>query len=264
MIVEHADGLKRRRWLNDDPLYVAYHDEEWRVPEVDDRALFELKGDHDCSAIRDTGVSHGSSGRATGRGTAPNRRLYSTVERDSKFGVGAHERIERKASVETARIRQDPGRQASNCCALIPPRNVSDVHHGRIRTLSQESQRTRRKAAHSFLEFRPSPPKFLERHLARSPRRSANDSRDTAAVVEQAMFILRLKALGSETGEMKDGPEPVAWSREIMLRDCSTRRRIDAAKDGFQASCQNVRLVAAHITLDQWPSCGDASVKSSR
>jgi DNA-3-methyladenine glycosylase I len=26
----------------DDPLYVAYHDEEWGVPEHDDRALFEL------------------------------------------------------------------------------------------------------------------------------------------------------------------------------------------------------------------------------
>ena len=25
----------------DDPLYVAYHDEEWGVPEYDDRALYE-------------------------------------------------------------------------------------------------------------------------------------------------------------------------------------------------------------------------------
>jgi len=28
-------------WPGDDPLYVAYHDEEWGVPEYDDRALFE-------------------------------------------------------------------------------------------------------------------------------------------------------------------------------------------------------------------------------
>lgn len=28
-------------WCGDDPLYVAYHDEEWGVPEYDDRALFE-------------------------------------------------------------------------------------------------------------------------------------------------------------------------------------------------------------------------------
>jgi len=28
-------------WCGDDPLYVAYHDEEWGVPVGDDRALFE-------------------------------------------------------------------------------------------------------------------------------------------------------------------------------------------------------------------------------
>ena len=29
-------------WVNDDPLYVAYHDEEWGVPVRDDRTLFEM------------------------------------------------------------------------------------------------------------------------------------------------------------------------------------------------------------------------------
>ncbi len=28
-------------WVGDDPIYQAYHDEEWGVPEWDDRALFE-------------------------------------------------------------------------------------------------------------------------------------------------------------------------------------------------------------------------------
>jgi DNA-3-methyladenine glycosylase I len=28
-------------WCGQDPLYVAYHDEEWGVPEYDDRALYE-------------------------------------------------------------------------------------------------------------------------------------------------------------------------------------------------------------------------------
>ena len=37
----HADGLKRCPWPKQDPLYVAYHDEEWGVPEYDDRALYE-------------------------------------------------------------------------------------------------------------------------------------------------------------------------------------------------------------------------------
>jgi len=37
----HDDGLPRCSWPGDDPLYIAYHDEEWGVPEYDDRALFE-------------------------------------------------------------------------------------------------------------------------------------------------------------------------------------------------------------------------------
>ena len=32
----------RCRWCGDDPLYVAYHDEEWGVPLHDDRRLFEF------------------------------------------------------------------------------------------------------------------------------------------------------------------------------------------------------------------------------
>jgi DNA-3-methyladenine glycosylase I len=39
--VPHADGLHRCPWPGADPLYVAYHDEEWGTPEYDDRALFE-------------------------------------------------------------------------------------------------------------------------------------------------------------------------------------------------------------------------------
>ena len=36
-----ADGRCRCGWCGADPLYVAYHDTEWGVPEYDDRALFE-------------------------------------------------------------------------------------------------------------------------------------------------------------------------------------------------------------------------------
>jgi len=35
------DGLPRCPWPKLDPLYVAYHDQEWGVPEYDDRALYE-------------------------------------------------------------------------------------------------------------------------------------------------------------------------------------------------------------------------------
>src|SRR5215470_5948133 len=33
--------LARCPWPKQDPLYIAYHDEEWGVPEYDDRALYE-------------------------------------------------------------------------------------------------------------------------------------------------------------------------------------------------------------------------------
>jgi len=35
------DGKLRCPWPGPDPLYCAYHDEEWGAPEYDDRALFE-------------------------------------------------------------------------------------------------------------------------------------------------------------------------------------------------------------------------------
>ena len=33
---------KRCEWCGEDPLYVTYHDEQWGVPEHDDRRLFEM------------------------------------------------------------------------------------------------------------------------------------------------------------------------------------------------------------------------------
>jgi DNA-3-methyladenine glycosylase I len=37
----HADGKPRCPWPGSDSLYLAYHDDEWGIPEWDDRALFE-------------------------------------------------------------------------------------------------------------------------------------------------------------------------------------------------------------------------------
>jgi DNA-3-methyladenine glycosylase I len=39
--VKHSSDIVRCPWPGQDPLYVAYHDEEWGVPEYDDRALYE-------------------------------------------------------------------------------------------------------------------------------------------------------------------------------------------------------------------------------
>jgi DNA-3-methyladenine glycosylase I len=40
-LILHSDGKARCWWPGTDPLYVAYHDTEWGVPEFDDRALYE-------------------------------------------------------------------------------------------------------------------------------------------------------------------------------------------------------------------------------
>ena len=38
----HSDPLPRCSWSGSDPLYIAYHDNEWGKPLKDDRALFEM------------------------------------------------------------------------------------------------------------------------------------------------------------------------------------------------------------------------------
>jgi DNA-3-methyladenine glycosylase I len=37
-----AKPVHRCGWCSDDPLYIAYHDEEWGVPNHDDRHLYEM------------------------------------------------------------------------------------------------------------------------------------------------------------------------------------------------------------------------------
>ncbi|GJE44944.1 DNA-3-methyladenine glycosylase I [Methylobacterium soli] len=40
-LITHPDGCARCWWAGLDPIYVAYHDTEWGVPEYDGRALYE-------------------------------------------------------------------------------------------------------------------------------------------------------------------------------------------------------------------------------
>lgn len=39
--IKGVDGKTRCPWPGDDPLYMAYHDTEWGVPDYDSRALYE-------------------------------------------------------------------------------------------------------------------------------------------------------------------------------------------------------------------------------
>lgn len=41
LLRRHADGRQRCAWCSDDPLYVAYHDDEWGRPLTADARLFE-------------------------------------------------------------------------------------------------------------------------------------------------------------------------------------------------------------------------------
>jgi DNA-3-methyladenine glycosylase I len=41
-LIDHADGRTRCWWCGDDPLYMAYHDDEWGRPTTDEREQFEL------------------------------------------------------------------------------------------------------------------------------------------------------------------------------------------------------------------------------
>ena len=34
--------MERCGWVSQDPLYIAYHDNEWGVPETDSKKLFEM------------------------------------------------------------------------------------------------------------------------------------------------------------------------------------------------------------------------------
>ena len=38
--IEKNAPLHRCGWVSSDPIYFAYHDNEWGVPELDSRALF--------------------------------------------------------------------------------------------------------------------------------------------------------------------------------------------------------------------------------
>jgi DNA-3-methyladenine glycosylase I len=40
-LIHHPDGCPRCAWAGLDPIYIAYHDTEWGVPEYDGRALYE-------------------------------------------------------------------------------------------------------------------------------------------------------------------------------------------------------------------------------
>jgi DNA-3-methyladenine glycosylase I len=84
--------LKRCAWCGDDPLYVAYHDQEWGVPLHDDRALFEF--------LILEGAQAGLSWLTILRKRENYRRAFHNFDM---------ERIARYGARDTARLLADPG-----------------------------------------------------------------------------------------------------------------------------------------------------------
>jgi DNA-3-methyladenine glycosylase I len=84
---QHADDPRRCEWVNDDPLYIAYHDDEWGVPERDPRALFE------CLLLE--GAQAGLSWYTILKKREAYRRAFAGFDaaRMARFGEGDVERL---------------------------------------------------------------------------------------------------------------------------------------------------------------------------
>lgn len=85
-------AIKRCPWCGDDPLYVAYHDEEWGVPCHDDRKLFEF--------LILEGAQAGLSWLTILRKRENYRRAFADFDAQTVAGYGAK---------DVARLLADPG-----------------------------------------------------------------------------------------------------------------------------------------------------------
>ena len=90
--VLHPDGKRRCAWCGTDPLYIAYHDEEWGLPVHDERALFEML----CLE----GAQAGLSWLTVLRKRATYRAAFDGFDAEKIARYGAQDR---------ARLLRDPG-----------------------------------------------------------------------------------------------------------------------------------------------------------
>src|SRR3974377_1762778 len=123
----HPDGRYRCPWPKDDPLYVAYHDEEWGVPERDDRALFE-------KLLRD-GFQAGLSWITILRKRDNFRRAFDGFEPETIAGYG-HRKVNvlmhAAGHLGSARARHYGGlRQGEGKCAEERRRNRAQPRQDR-------------------------------------------------------------------------------------------------------------------------------------
>jgi DNA-3-methyladenine glycosylase I len=91
--------VERCAWAGSDPLMVAYHDEEWGVPEHDDRRLFEL--------LTLEGAQAGLSWSTILRKREGYRRAFADFdpERVAGFGTGEVERLLADSGIVRNRLK---------------------------------------------------------------------------------------------------------------------------------------------------------------
>ncbi|REJ79842.1 MAG: DNA-3-methyladenine glycosylase I [Acidobacteria bacterium] len=109
-----ADGAVRCWWCRDDPLYVAYHDDEWGVPVADDRRLFEK--------ICLEGFQAGLSWLTILRKRENFRRAFAgfDFERVARFGDRDRQRLLADAGIVRHRGKIDAAiHNAARCCELV-------------------------------------------------------------------------------------------------------------------------------------------------
>jgi DNA-3-methyladenine glycosylase I len=95
-----TDGLTRCSWVPlGDPLYVAYHDDEWGVPTRDDRELFEL--------LTLEGAQAGLSWSTILRKREGYRRAFAgfDVDRVARFGSRDVDRLMADAGIVRNRLK---------------------------------------------------------------------------------------------------------------------------------------------------------------
>ena len=143
------DGLIRCGWVGADPLYVAYHDEEWGVPERDDRELFErllLEG-FQAGLAWITILRKRESFRRAFDGFDPEK-IAAYGEADTARLLAdpgiVRNRLKVAAAVTNARAFQTTMEEPGGFSGLVwsfapPPRSVRPAGHGDIPATTPES-----------------------------------------------------------------------------------------------------------------------------
>lgn len=105
-----TDRRERCGWAGDDPLMVAYHDDEWGTPHHDDRALFEL--------LTLEGAQAGLSWTTILRKREGYRRAFAGFDapRVARFGARDVERLLADASIVRNRAKIES--TITNACAV--------------------------------------------------------------------------------------------------------------------------------------------------